>query len=248
MAPAIPPTVSSLPSQRLVTAAALSSPVQISPLRIFTANRDDGEKSKRFGYKAPTLAACLEIYTQGIMPDSAVGILLNLTPREVEQLKSRIRQLLETPILPPDAHNDLVSFEREISYKNGDTSTQEYKRPAKLSNLYRSCYVTSVGLSFPHLFKEPASHHEISKDWTANYYGCHSVVPWSFRRDILDRLIDTCFGETDNERRASTSGPPLHGKRPAPSRGKDDTPSKRARTETGLSTDLEHELLGHEDG
>jgi hypothetical protein len=97
---------------------------------------------------------------------------------------------LETPILPPDAHNDLVSFEREISYKNGDMSTQKYKRPAKLGNLYRSCYATLIGLSFPHLFKGPASYHEFRSDWTANDYGCHSVVPWSFRRDILDRLID----------------------------------------------------------
>jgi hypothetical protein len=51
----------------------------------------------------------------------------------------------------------------------------------------------------------------------------------------------------DKERRASTAGPILDDKRPAPSPGNNDTVSKRARTEIGLSTHLKHEPLGHVD-
>jgi hypothetical protein len=177
MAPVIPIARPSLSSQKMVSAAVSSASIQTPPLKIFTANHDDGEKSKRFGYRAPTLAACLEIYMQDTMPDSAVGILLKPTPREVGKLKSRIHRFLSGPISPPDANIDFVSFESELSYKNGDSSIQEFKRPAKLSNLYRSCYATSVDIEFPHLFKEPGSHHELRKDWTANDYGCYSIVP-----------------------------------------------------------------------
>lgn len=110
IAPVISIAGPSLASQKMVSAAVSSASFQTPSLKISTANHDDGEKSKRFGYKAPTLAACLEIYLQDTMPDSAVGILLNLTPREVEKLKSRIHQLLSGPIFPPDANIDFVSF------------------------------------------------------------------------------------------------------------------------------------------
>jgi hypothetical protein len=217
---------------------------QVPPLKVFTANHDDGEDLKRFGFKAPTIAAWLEIYMQDTMPDSVVGILLNLTPYEVEKLKSRIHKIVRSPVLPPGPSNALISLKRDLTCKDGDACREDYKRHNKLSNLARSCYATSVGLEFPHLFREPASHREFKVDWTENEFGCYSIVPWSFRRDILDRLIGICLEEREKEERASTSGPVLHDKRPKPGHEESNTPNKRSRIETVLSGGLGHELLG----
>ncbi|CAD0114872.1 unnamed protein product [Aureobasidium uvarum] len=64
------------------------------PFKVLTATHDDGEKPKRFGYKAPAFDAWLEIFLQDEMPDQIVGILLNLNSDEVQELKSCIRHEL----------------------------------------------------------------------------------------------------------------------------------------------------------
>lgn len=68
--------------------------LSMPPFKILTANHNDGEKPKRFGYKAPTFDAWLEIFIQDEMPDHFVGILLNLNSDEVQELKSCIRHHL----------------------------------------------------------------------------------------------------------------------------------------------------------
>jgi hypothetical protein len=235
MSPASSTTGSSSPS------TGSSTSPQIPPFQVLTADHDDGEQTKRFGYKAPTLAAWLEIYMQDTMPDPVVGILLNLTPREVESLKSCIHQVIRAPMFSLQTVEGMRSFERELAIRNGDPL---YTRPVKMSNLIRSYYATWVSLEFPHLFKEPASHREFRHDWKANEYGCYSMVPWSFRRDILVRLISRCVGEmnkhiSDKVLRDATTDPISSNKKRAPSPEIDDTLSKRPHLQVASTSDPE---------
>ncbi|KAI5249724.1 hypothetical protein E4T43_00446 [Aureobasidium subglaciale] len=62
--------------------------------KVLTATHDDGEKPKRFGHKAPTFDAWLEIYLQDDLPDPVIGILLNLNCEEVQDIRSCIRHEL----------------------------------------------------------------------------------------------------------------------------------------------------------
>jgi hypothetical protein len=154
------------------------------PFKVLTANHDDGEKSKRFGYKAPTLSAWFELFLQDTTPDPIVGILLNLTPTEVQSLKASIHHALRSSIFPQHVNSHIISLQRELLRGR----LIEFN---KLSKLIRQSTVFVIGLQYPHLFKEPASYQQ---EWNANEFGCYSRVPYTYRRELLVRLVDICAG------------------------------------------------------
>ncbi|KAI4723349.1 hypothetical protein E4T48_00478 [Aureobasidium sp. EXF-10727] len=191
------------------------------PFKALTATHEDGEKSKRFGYKAPTFDAWLEIFLQDEMPDYIVGILLNLNFDEVEELKSCIRHELRFPAVTVstfDVYYPLTGPNRELLCKKGAPQLGWHLFPAKSTTLIRSPIVLAVALEFPDLFKEPSSSEDYLKEWTPNQYGCYSVVPHHFRRDVLARLVDICAEDMkrDKNLRADATDPNPYKKKSTP--------------------------------
>ncbi|KAG9657045.1 hypothetical protein KCU95_g3650, partial [Aureobasidium melanogenum] len=215
------------------------------PFKILTANHNDGEKPKRFGYKAPTFDAWLEIFIQDEMPDHFVGILLNLNSDEVQELKSCIRHHLRFRAVADSSYDvyypatgPLPLGSRELLCRRGTPQLGWHLSPSKTTTLVRSVVALAVSLDFPHLFKEPASLEESRREWTPNSFNCYSVVPYQFRRDILARLIDICAEDMkkDKNLRAGATDPKPYTKKPASSlENPPNTPkNKRARTELPL--------------
>jgi hypothetical protein len=223
----------------------MASSSQKIPFKVLTANHDDGEKSKRFGYKAPTLSACFEIFLQDMTPDPIVGILLNLTPTEVQSLKSSIRHALTSSIFPQHVNIHMLSLQRELLRGR----LIEFN---KLAKLIRQSTVFVIGLQYPHLFKEPASYQEFQQEWNANEFGCYSRVPYTYRRELLVRLVDICAGELRRDRlgkilRSAATNPIPSNRRPAPSPETDHPPSKRPRLEVASTSNLKRELPNPDD-
>ncbi|KAH0365164.1 hypothetical protein KCU65_g6343, partial [Aureobasidium melanogenum] len=170
------------------------------PFKILTAAHDDGEKPKRFGYKAPTFDAWWEIYLQDEMPDHIVGILLNLDSDEVQETKSCIRHHLRLPAVIINKSDIYYPADgplpaRELLCKQGAPQLGWHLPTSKAATIVRSPVAFAVSLEFPHLFKEPASLREFLGEWVPNAYRCYPVVPCHFRRQILARLIETCAEE-----------------------------------------------------
>ncbi|KEQ84713.1 hypothetical protein M438DRAFT_344967 [Aureobasidium pullulans EXF-150] len=197
------------------------------PWKVLTATHDDGEKPKRFGFKAPTFDGWLEIYLQDDMPEQIVGVLLNLNCDEVTELN-------------------------ELLCKKGQAQLGWHLSPSKTTSLIRSSTVFAVALEFPHLFKEPATLEDFRREWTPNTFGCYPIVPFQFRRDILARMVEICGEEMkkDKSLRAGATDPKPYKKKPAPSPESTSTPAanKRARVEasstnTGSSLKREHMSL-----
>lgn len=226
------------------------------PFKVLTATHNDGEKPKRYGYKAPTFDAWLEIYLQDDMPDHIVAILLDLNSDEVQELKSCIRHHLRTPAVtsstfdvyyPSTGPTTLGS--RELLCQRGTPQLGWHLSPSKATTLVRSAVVFAVSLDLPHLFKEPATLEEYRREWTPNSYNCYATVPHQFRRDILSRLIDICAEEMkrDKKLRTGATDPKPYTRKPAPSPelGSDTSQNKRARiglpqTKTSSSVKREH--------
>jgi hypothetical protein len=201
------------------------------PFRILTEIHDDHERTKRTGHRALTLITWLAAYLQDRMHDNVVGILLNLTPREVQNLKSCIRQVLELRIVPHLVSKILQVIEQRNSSGDEGTQMERHIHQCKLYDLLRPSYAFLVSLEFPDLFKEPASYREFREEWNPNEYGRYSIVPCAIRRDILVRLIDARVEKMkkrdfDNIRRNFTTNPISSNKRRASTSETDDTPSK----------------------
>ncbi|KAH0382286.1 hypothetical protein KCU92_g6344, partial [Aureobasidium melanogenum] len=208
------------------------------PFKVLTATHDDGEKPKRFGYKAPTFDAWLEIFLQDDMPDHIAGILLNLNSDEVQELKSCIRHELRfraVTVSTFDVYHPAAGPIRELLCLKGTPQLGWHLSPSKTTTLIRSAIVFAVSLEFPHLFKEPSSLEEYRKEWTPNVFHCYPLVPHAFRRDILARLVDICAEEMkyDKKLRACATDPKPYKKRAtSTSESSSDTPAdKRPRIE-----------------
>ncbi|KAG9852237.1 hypothetical protein KCU78_g1660, partial [Aureobasidium melanogenum] len=224
------------------------------PLKILTANHNDGEKQKRFGCRAPTFDAWLEIYLKDEMPDYAVAILLNLNSDEVQGLKSCIRHHLRsrTVTIPScDIYYPAVGppAARELLCQKGGPQLGWHLSPSKTTTLVRSAVVFAVSLEFPHLFKEPASLAEYGKEWIPNAYNCFTIVPHQFRRDILTRLVDICAEEMKQNkqlRTGATDPRPYTTKPTSDSNTTNTSENKRPRTNLP-QTDLRNSLKREHD-
>lgn len=204
-----------------------------SNLKIFSATHDDGEKAKRYGYRAPTFDAWWEVFQQTEMPDHAVGVLLNLTSDEVQDLKSYIRQELRSAA-PTIATTDMyyltlpTSFESysqspgasyELLCKKGNSPLGWHFSPSNETNTLRSYVSFAVTLAYPALFKEPSTVDDYRKEWQPNNHACYEMVPIHFRREVLRRMVDTCGEEMKRDaslRDAATESSPSK-KKPAAS-------------------------------
>lgn len=215
--------------------------------KVLDATHNDGENRKRYGYKAPTFDAWLEIFLQDEMPDQIVGILLNLNSDEVQELKSCIRHHLRYRAVtystldvyyPSTGPTSLAS--RELLCQRGARPLGWHLYPSKTTTLVRSAVVFAVSLDFPHLFKEPASLEEYRKEWIPNAFNCYSIVPHQFRREILARLVDICAEEMKENKklRAGATDPKPYTSRPASSSESTSDTSTNKRPRTGL---LPHE-------
>ena len=225
------------------------------PWKVLTATHDDGEKPKRFGFKAPTFDGWLEIYLQDDMPEQIVGVLLKLNCDEVTQLKSCIRHELRfrtVTVSTFDVYYPTTGQKSELLCKKGQAQLGWHLSPSKTTSLIRSSTVFAVALEFPHLFKEPTTLEDFCREWTPNTFGCYPIVPFQFRRDILARMVEMCGEEMKNDKslRAGATDPKPSKKKPAPSPESTSTPAanKRARVEasstnTGSSLKREHMSL-----
>ncbi|KAG9699238.1 hypothetical protein KCU95_g1942, partial [Aureobasidium melanogenum] len=219
------------------------------PLEIPTNNHNDGEKSKRFGHRAPTFPTWLEFYLTDGMCDCAVAILLNLTPNEVQELKSCIRHHLRSrTVTIPLADIYYPKFgppaARKRLCQKGGLQLGWHLSPSKTSALVRSPVAFAVSLEFPHLFKEPASLEEYRREWIPNADKCFNIVPHHFRRDILARLIEICADEMKQNKDLRTAATDFRPYTPKPaSHSNTNNPSvnKRPRTDPP-QTDLANSL------
>ncbi|KAG9669955.1 hypothetical protein KCU99_g6608, partial [Aureobasidium melanogenum] len=212
------------------------------PFKILTATHNDGEKQKRFGYKAPTFDAWLDIFLQDEMPDHFVGVLLNLDSDEVQNIKSCVRHHLRFRAVAESTHDvyypatgPLPLRSRELLCRGGAPQLGWHLSPSKSTTLVRSVVALAVSLDFPHLFKEPASLEEARREWTPNSFNCYSEVPYHFRCDILARLIDICAEDMKKDKtlRAGATDPKPYTKKSTSDSGvtNDTSANKRARTE-----------------
>lgn len=113
---------------------------------------------------------------QNELSDELVGTLLNLCPKEVEELKSCIREMLRRPVRPVlwestsiyHLHGvpsqERLSLRPELIHAPADTELRWHMLPSRGATLIRSCVVFEVSLEFPHLFREPASIQEFEKE------------------------------------------------------------------------------------
>ncbi|KAI5276068.1 hypothetical protein E4T47_00858 [Aureobasidium subglaciale] len=162
--------------------------------KVLTATHDDGEKPKRFGCKAPTFDAWLEIYLQDDLPDPVIGILLNLNCEEVQDVKSRIRHELRVRAVTVsafDVYYPPSSARSEILCRKGSPQLGWHLSPSKTTTLIRSSVVFA------------------RKEWTPNAFGCYALVLHQFRRDLLARLVDISGEELKKDKalRAGASDP-----------------------------------------
>ncbi|CAD0097112.1 unnamed protein product [Aureobasidium mustum] len=176
------------------------------------------------------------------MPDPYVGILLNLTSDEVQELKSCIRHHLRSPTVVDSTfdiyHPALAPTAptyRELLCRGGAARLGWHLSPSKETTLIRSTVAFAVSLDFPHLFKEPASLEEYRREWVPNAFECYSIVPHQFRRDILARLIDICAEDMKEDKRLryNATDPKPYFKKPAlpPELRRDASENKRAHIE-----------------
>lgn len=147
------------------------------PFKVLSATHDHGENSKRYGHKAPTFDAWLEIFLQDEMPDHIFGILLNLNSNEVEELNSCIRHNLRSRALTDSTHDvyypatgPTALESRELLCQRGAPQLGWHLSPSKTTTLVRSAVAFAISLDFPHLFKEPASLEEYRREWTPNAF------------------------------------------------------------------------------
>ncbi|KAG9952376.1 hypothetical protein KCU85_g2170, partial [Aureobasidium melanogenum] len=183
------------------------------------------------------------------MPDYAVAILLNLTPGEVQELKSYIRHHLRsrTVTLPLSdiyypAFGSLAARERLC--QKGGLQLGWHLSPSKASALVRSPVAFAVSLEFPHLFKEPASSEAYHREWIPNADDCFNIVPHHFRCNILARLVDICADEMKQNKDLRTSATDFRPYTPKPaSHSNTDNPSENKRPRTDPpQTDLANSL------
>ncbi|KEQ90850.1 hypothetical protein AUEXF2481DRAFT_529183 [Aureobasidium subglaciale EXF-2481] len=153
---------------------------------------DDGEfRHRRFDYPAPSLAGIIDFFvTEKGITDVQVGILLNQTPQEVQQLKKQIRFCLRAPC-PWSTSQDLVD-------SDGTTLSPKEKQPpgwitpaGRQGELFRHLVMSSIAEQYAGLFVEPDITTQI-KEVQLNVYGRFTHTPFVIRREVLTRLIESC--------------------------------------------------------
>lgn len=169
---------------RAAALACFRPPVQVPS----ASSHPDAESCKRYGHRAPTYRVWYEMYLRNDVSDEIAGVLLDLSPNEVEELKSCIREKLRLPVRPMilgafdiyNPHNTTsqkhLPFTQELIYKQGDTLLRWHALDSRGGILLRSCVVFEVSLEFPHLFQEPASIQQFEGEWWPDSYGYYRVV------------------------------------------------------------------------
>jgi len=178
------------------------------------------------------------MYLGNQLSDEIIGALLFMSPNDVEELKSYIRELLRLPIRltllrMSDIHYPSEAPSQELIYKQGDTLLRWHVLAGRAGILLRSCVVFELGFKYPYRFREPASVEDFEKEWWPDNYHYYTLVPYTYRREILVRLVEVCAEDMKKNKnlRTLSTDPTPYRKRPASSPENDDASTKRARIE-----------------
>ena len=178
------------------------------------------------------------MYLGNQLSDEIIGALLFMSPNEVEELKSYIRELLRLPVRPLlmrtfDIHYPYEASSQELIYRQGDTLLRWHVLAGRAGILLRSCVVFELGFKYPYRFREPASVEDFEKEWWPDNYHYYTLVPYTYRREILVRLVEVCAEDMKKNKnlRTLSTDPTPYRKRPASSPENDDASIKRARIE-----------------
>ncbi|KAI5246429.1 hypothetical protein E4T42_06339 [Aureobasidium subglaciale] len=153
---------------------------------------DDGEvRHRRFDYPAPSLAGIIDFFvTEKGITDVQVGILLNQTPQEVQQLKKQIRFCLRAPC-PWSTSQDLVDSDRTTLCPKEKQPPGWIMPTGRQGELFRHLVMSSIAEQYAGLFVEPDITTQI-KEVQLNVYGRFTHTPFVIRREVLTRLIESC--------------------------------------------------------